>query len=124
MTPAGLGAGVQKWFAQFPEMDLASRSRKPAALAAGAAQGFSGPSGMRVELFGRAGLFAAERPPRRIRSGSPAGREGFGESISATRLVSEVGWGGGARLMSGNWGVEGTYSIFESLALSPSWLVI
>ncbi len=118
-----VGAGVQKWFAQLPEMDLASRSRKPAALAAGAAQGFSGPSGMRVELFGRAGL-SLLNVTAEDSIGIAGGPEGFGESLSATRLVSEVGWGGGARLMSGNWGVEGTYSIFESLALSPSWLVI
>ena len=117
-----VGADVRGWFAPFPEADITPALQGATALAAGAAQGFSGPSGMRIELFGRGGLSLLNVTAEDSIAIS-AGPESADESISATRLVSEVGWGGGARLMSGDWGVEGTYSIFESFALSPSWLV-
>ena len=90
------------------------------------AQSYSGSSGMRIELFGRAGLpllNVSAEDSIEIMGGLAAGAEGGGNSISASRLSSEFGWGVGARLMSGNWGIEGSYNIFESLDLTPSWLV-
>ena len=90
------------------------------------AQSYAGSSGMRIELFGRAGLpllNVSAEDSIEFMGGLPAGAEGGGDSISASRLSSEFGWGVGARLMSGNWGIEATYNIFESLDLTPSWLV-
>ena len=117
-----VGAGAGEWFADVREVDFRSASRGIRASSSAAAQGFPGSSGLRIELFGRPGLSLLNVAAEDSITIS-AGPESAGESIAASRLVSEVGWGGGARLMSGNWGVEGTYSIFESLALSPSWLV-
>ncbi len=90
------------------------------------AQSYYGSSGMRIELFGRAGLpllNVSAEDSIQITGGMAAGVEGGGDSISASRLTSEFGWGVGARLMSGNWGIEGSYNIFESLDLTPSWLI-
>ena len=90
------------------------------------AQSYSGSSGMRIELFGRVGLpllNVSAEDSIQLMGVPPPGAEGGGDSISASRLTSEFGWGVGARLMSGNWGIEGSYNIFESLDLTPSWLV-
>ena len=81
---------------------------------------------MRIELFGRVGLpllNVSAEDSIQLMGVPPPGAEGGGDSISASRLTSEFGWGVGARLMSGNWGIEGSYNIFESLDLTPSWLV-
>lgn len=109
-------------FAAFPEADFTSASADFRAAASAGAQGFSGSSGMQIELFGRAGLSLLNVTAEDAFAIS-IGPDDASESVSASRLVSEVGWGGGARLMWGAWGVEGAYSIFESFALSPSWLV-
>ena len=103
-------------------MDLTAEPIGAFALAPAAAQGFSASSGRQMELFGRVGLsFVNVMAEDSI--GLAAGIPGDVGSLSASRLVSEFGWGGGARLMSGRWGLEGTYSIFESLSLTPGWLV-
>ena len=90
---------------------------------AAAAQGFYGSSGTRMELFARAGfsLLNVSAEDSISVSGGPAAG---GDSISASRLMTEFGWGAGARLMQGSWGIEGSYNIIESLSLSPSWLVM
>ena len=101
---------------------FALRSDGAAARAPAAAQGFSVSSGRQMELFGRLGMsFVNVTAEDSI--GIAAGTFSDATSLSASRRVSEFGWGGGARLMSGRWGVEGTYSVFDSLALSPGWLV-
>lgn len=87
-----------------------------------AAQGFSASSGRQMEVFGRVGLSLVSVSAEDS-FGLGLGIPGDSGSLSASRLVSEFGWGGGARLMSGSWGIEGTYSVFESLSLSPGWLV-
>lgn len=110
------------WFASLGDADFTWASRDFRTTAAVGAQGFSGSSGMRIELFGRGGLSMLNVSAEDTLAIS-AGPEGGSESSSASRLVPEIGWGGGARLMSGDWGVEGAYTIFESFALSPSWLV-
>lgn len=86
------------------------------------AQGFSGSSGIQMELFARAGLSLLNVTAEES-LGLPAPTPDDALSLSASRLVSEFGWGAGARLRSGQWGIEGSYSIFESLSLSPGWLV-
>ena len=104
------------------ELDFTRRSDGAAALAPAAAQGFSVSSGRQMELFGRLGMsFLSVTAEDSF--GIVAGMPGDVGSLSVSRTVSEFGWGGGARLMSGSWGVEGTYSVFDSLALSPGWLV-
>ena len=103
-------------------VDFALRSDGAAALAPAAAQGFSVSSGRQMELFGRLGM-SFVNVSAEDSFGIAAGTFGDATSLSASRQVSEFGWGGGARLMSGRWGVEGTYSVFDSLALSPGWLV-
>ena len=106
--------------------DATTGLRGALGFSAAPAQSNYGSSGMRIELFGRAGLpllnVSAEDSIQFV-GGLPAGAEGGGGTISASRLTSEFGWGVGARLMSGNWGIEGSYNIFESLDLTPSWLV-
>ena len=105
-------------------MDFTLRFDQAAALAPAAGQGFSMPSGRQMELFGRLGLASVNVTAEDsfgIAGGGP-GDVDMG-SLSASRRVSEFGWGGGARFMSGSWGIEGTYNIFDSLALSPGWLV-
>ena len=105
-------------------IDFTLRFDRAAALAPAAGQSFSMPSGRQMELFGRLGLASVNVTAEDsfgIGSGGP-GDVDVG-SLSASRRVSEFGWGGGARLMSGSWGIEGTYSVFDSLALSPGWLV-
>lgn len=104
------------------EVDFTLRSDGAAALASAAAQGFSVSSGRQMELFGRLGL-SFVNVTAEDSFGIAAGTFSDATSLSASRRVSEFGWGGGARLMSGRWGVEGTYSVFDSLALSPGWLV-
>lgn len=104
------------------EVDFTPRSDGAAALAPAAGQGFSVSSGRQMELFGRAGM-AFVNVTAEDSFGIAAGMESDMASLSASRQVSEFGWGGGARLMSGSWGIEGTYNIFDSLALSPGWLV-
>lgn len=103
-------------------VDFKLRSGSAAALAPAVAQGFSVSSGRQMELFGRAGM-AFVNVTAEDSFGIAAGMESDMASLSASRRVSEFGWGGGARLMSGSWGIEGTYNIFDSLALSPGWLV-
>ena len=101
---------------------FALRADGAAALPPAAAQGFSVSSGRQMELFGRLGLsFVSVTAEDSL--GIAAGVPGDVGALSASRTLSEFGWGGGARLMSGSWGVEGTYSVFDSLALSPGWLV-
>ncbi len=101
---------------------FAFRSGSAATLSAAAAQGFSGSPGRHMEFFGRIGL-SLVNVTAEDSIGLAAGIPGDLESLSASRLASEFGWGGGARLMSGSWGIEGTYSVFESLSLSPGWLI-
>ena len=101
---------------------FALRSGSAATLPAAPAQGFSSSPGRHMEFFGRIGLSLVSVTAEDA-IGLAAGIPGDLESLSASRLVSEFGWGGGARLMSGSWGIEGTYSVFESLSLSPGWLV-
>lgn len=99
------------------------RALESPALATAAAQGFPGSSGTRMELFGRAGLVslnASVEDSLGLALGVP---DDPLHVVSASQRVSEFGWGAGARLMSGGWGIEGTYTIFESLALSPGWLI-
>lgn len=103
--------------------DLTLESREVLALPSAAAQGFSGSVGTRVELFARPGLSLLNVSAEDSIQASFPGESG-GDSLSASRLVSEFGYGGGLRLLQGNWGIEGTYHAFESLALTPSWLVI
>jgi|GEM_PF-2659287 len=103
-------------------VDFALRSDGAAALAPAAAQGFSVSSGRQMELFGRLGM-SFVNVTAEDSFGIAAGMTSDMASLSASRRVSEFGWGGGARLMSGSWGVEGTYNVFDSLALSPGWLV-
>lgn len=106
-----------------PGPERAPESPAAAALASAAAQGFSGSSGTRMELFGRAGLVslnASVEDSLGLALGVP---DDPLHVVSASQRVSEFGWGAGARLMSGSWGIEGTYTIFESLALSPGWLI-
>ena len=105
-----------------PGMDVMLRFAQAAALAPAAGQSFSMPSGRQMELFGRLGL-ASVNVTAEDSLGIPAGIPGDAGSLSASRRVSEFGWGVGARLTSGSWGIEGTYSVFDSLALSPGWLV-
>ena len=90
--------------------------------AAAAAQGFSASPGMRAELFGRGALSLLSVSAEDSFALS-LGPNTEGETLTASRLVSEAGWGGGFRVMSGDWGVEGTYTRLESLALSPTWLI-
>ncbi len=85
------------------------------------AQGSPGSSGIQVELFGRAGL-ALLNASAEDSLGLAAGIPGAVEPLYGSQRLSEFGWGGGARLMWGDWGVEGTYSTLDSLALSPGWL--
>ena len=90
------------------------------------AQSYSGSPGMRIELFGRAGLpllNVSAEDSIQFMGGLRAGAEGGGDSTSASRLSLEFGWGAGARLMSGNWGIEASYNVFEGRDLTPSWLV-
>ena len=103
-------------------VDFALRSRSAAALPSAAAQGFSVSSGRQMELFGRLGL-SSVNVTAEDSFGIAAGMASDMASLSASRRVSEFGWGVGARLMSGSWGMEGTYNVFDSLALSPGWLV-
>lgn len=102
--------------------DAALTGQRLLASSGAPAQGSSGSRGMHMELFVSPGLtlvnVAAEDS-----LGFPGVMSDELHSFSRTRSVSEFGWGGGARLMSGNWGIEGTYKIFESLALSPGWIV-
>lgn len=103
-------------------VDFTLRSGGAAVLPPAAAQGFSVSSGRQMELFGRLGMsFVNVTAEDSV--GIAAGMESDMASLSASRRVSELGWGAGARLMSGSWGIEGTYNIFDSLALSPGWLV-
>lgn len=104
------------------QLSLFLESDTAPALAAAPAQGFSTSPVVRASLFVR-GAFPLLNVTAEESFAITAGTESEGETISASRMVSEVGWGGGLRLMSGAWGVEGSYSIFKSLALSPSWLV-
>ena len=104
------------------KVDFTLRSDGAATLPSAAGQGFSVSSGRQMELFGRLGL-ASVNVTAEDSFGIAAGMDGGMASLSASRRVSEFGWGGGARLMSGSWGIEGTYNIFDSLALSPGWLV-
>ena len=101
--------------------DFALRLDGAVALPAAGAQGFGVSSGRQMELFGRVGLSLVNVTAED--SLGIAGIPDAQESLSASRLVSEFGWGGGARLMSGSWGIEGTYSVFGSLAFTPGWLV-
>ena len=87
-----------------------------------ATQGASGSSGLRFEVFGR-GALALLRVSAVDSFAIAVGPETFEESADAARLLFEGSWGGGVRLMSGNWGVEGAYARLDSFALSPSWLV-
>ena len=103
-------------------MDFTLRFDEAAALAPAAGQGFSMPSGRQMELFGRLGL-SSVNVTAEDSFGIAAGMASDLASLSASRRVSEFGWGVGARLMSGSWGIEGTYNVFDSLALSPGWLV-
>lgn len=102
--------------------DFALRLDGAAALPAAGAQGFSVSSGRQMELFGRLGL-SLVNVTAEDSFGIADGMTSDMASLSASRRVSEFGWGVGARLMSGSWGLEGTYSVFDSLALSPGWLV-
>lgn len=86
-----------------------------------AVQGSLGPSGMRVAFFGRAGL-SLLRASAQDSLGLAAGIPGALRPLSGSELLSEFGWGGGALLRWGNWGLEGTFNTFASLALSPGWL--
>lgn len=104
------------------EVDLTRRFEGVAALPSAAAQGFSVSSGRQMELFGRLGL-SSVNVTAEDSFGIAAGMAGDMASLSASRRVSEFGWGVGARLMSGSWGMEGTYTVLDSLALSPGWLV-
>ena len=119
---AEMGEAVEDRFNGLAVSDSLLARRRVLSESAAAAQGLYGSSGTRMELFARAGLslLNVSAEDSISLSGGPA--DG-GDSISASRLMTEFGWGAGARLMGGNWGLEGTYSIFESLALSPSWLV-
>ena len=108
--------------AGLPGVDFTLRSDGAAALAPAAAQGFSVSSGRQMELFGRLGL-SLVNVTAEDSFGIAAGMASDMASLSASRQVSEFGWGVGARLMSGSWGIEGTYNVFDSLALSPGWLV-
>ena len=106
--------------------DATTALRGALAFSAAPAQSSYGSSGMRIELFGRVGLpllNVSAEDSLQLMGGPAAGVEGGGGTISASRLSSEFGWGVGARLMSGNWGIEGSYNIFESLDLTPSWLI-
>ena len=117
---------IRPRLADYLETAATVERRDALGLSVAPAQSYSGSSGMRMELFGRAGLpllnVSAEDSIEFV-GVPPPGAEGGGDSISASRLTSEFGWGVGARLMSGNWGIEGSYNIFESLDLTPSWLV-
>ena len=106
--------------------DATTGLRGALAFSAAPAQSNYGSSGMRIELFGRVGLpllNVSAEDSIGFTGDLPAGAEVGGDSLSASRLSSEFGWGVGARLMSGNWGIEGSYNIFESLDLTPSWLI-
>ena len=119
---AEVGEDASEPSAEMPGLDLTLRSHGAAALPSAGAQGFSVSSGRQMELFGRLGL-SFVNVTAEDSFGIAAGMTSDMASLSASRRVSEFGWGGGARLMSGSWGVEGTYSVFDSLALSPGWLV-
>ena len=108
--------------AEVSALDSAWRFDGAAALPSAGAQGFSVSSGRQMEVFGRLGL-SFVNVTAEDSFGIAAGMTSDMASLSASRRVSEFGWGGGARLMSGSWGIEGTYSVFDSLALSPGWLV-
>ena len=117
------GEGVRKDFRGL--LTDSKGTRRPGGgaprLSAAPAQSLSGSLGTRIELFARAGL-ALLNVTARDSLAIPAAMPGDVFSSSATRFVSDFGWGGGARLMSGHWGIEGTYSILENRSLSPGWL--
>ncbi|MYI95340.1 MAG: hypothetical protein F4075_00360 [Acidobacteria bacterium] len=117
-----VGREVGEPSAGLSGVDFALRSRGAAALPSAAAQGFSVSSGRQMELFGRLGL-SSVNVTAEDSFGIVAAMASDMASLSAARRVSEFGWGVGARLMSGSWGMEGTYNVFDSLALSPGWLV-
>lgn len=119
---AGPGGDARPQFAAFPEVASASAWRGESVGSSAAAQGFSVSSGRQMELFGRLGL-SLVNVTAEDSFGIADGMTSDMASLSASRRVSEFGWGVGARLMSGSWGLEGTYSVFDSLALSPGWLV-
>jgi hypothetical protein len=102
------------------EDDPAAEPRHVPALSAVAAQGFSGSPGMQAGVFGRAGM-AMVNVTVEDSFGLAAGMPGDSASLTGSDSLSEFSWGVGARLMSGSWGIEGSYNIFESLALSPGW---
>lgn len=108
--------------AELSALDFALRLDSAAALPSAGAQGFSASSGRQMELFGRLGM-SFVNVTAEDSFAIAAGMTSEMGSLSASRRVSEFGWGVGARLMSGNWGVEGTYNVLDSLALSPGWLV-
>ena len=118
---AEMGEAVEDRFNGLAVSDsLLARQRVPSESAV-PGQSYYGSPGMRIELFGR-GALSLLNVTAEDSFEIAAGRESHIGSRSATRLLSEFGWGGGARLMSGSWGIEGTFSIFDSLSLSPGWL--
>ena len=117
---------VRSRLADFVEADATAELRGASGFSVAPAQSTYGSSGMRIELFGRVGLpllNVSAEDSIQLMGVPPPGAEGGGDSISASRLTSEFGWGAGARLMSGNWGIEASYNVFESRDLTPSWLV-
>lgn len=108
--------------ADLSATDFALRLDGAAALPAAGAQGFGASSGRQMELFGRLGM-SFVNVTAEDSFAIAAGMTSDMASLSASRRVSEFGWGVGARLMSGSWGIEGTYNVLDSLALSPGWLV-
>lgn len=79
------------------------------------------PDRARVELFGRAGLVLLHVSATDS-LGVRFGPEADGVSVSGSRFTTEFGGGAGARLLYGNWGIEGSYAAFSSLDLSPGGL--
>ena len=102
------------------EEDPAAEPRHVPALSVMAAQGFSGSPGMQAGIFGRAGM-AIVNVALEDSVGPAAGMPDDTASLTGSDRLSEFGWGVGARLMSGSWGIEGSYNILESVALSPGW---
>ena len=106
--------------AETPADEPSADEVRPAEAAGEAQMGFSSGTGARIEVFGRAGLVAL-----RVSStdsfgfGAMAGADSPDQSVSLSRRSSQFGWGGGARLLYGNWGIEGSYGIFRSVDLTP-----